>query len=172
MVRNLALLVAVVLTAAACVSITDSAPEAPASSLPTEVDGEAEDRIGGAQIGPGCSPDGCQATIEAVTAGANGELIVQLAANFDMTDSGNHIHVYWDLYTGAQVSADASDKGLISGQWAVAFEPGPFETTDPVSVSDRGGSSTLCVTSAGQVHNVIEPDFVTCVDVSQQLSQL
>lgn len=134
------------------------------------------DSAGGSQDGENAAPatqnacpvDGCEITIDAVEP-AGDELLVTWSANFQPDFSKNHIHVYWDIYSAAQVSSDATSRGVEQGVW-VPTDAFPTYTTDEVvSTAERGGSTTLCVTTSDGDHNVIDDTAVHCVDVSEHL---
>ena len=95
------------------------------------------------------------------------ELKVTWTANFDPDTSRNHIHVYWDTYDPAQVSNDAeSVHGVTQGEW-VPTDSYPSYTSDgAVSVSQRGTSTTVCVTAGDKDHNVIDVGVENCRDVA------
>ena len=116
-----------------------------------------------------CPVDGCQITIDdAVRDGE--ELKVTWTANFDPDISRNHIHVYWDTYDPAQVSNDAeSVHNVTQGEW-VPTDSYPSYTSDgAVAVSQRGTSTTVCVTAGDKDHNVIDVGVENCRDVAALL---
>jgi len=115
-----------------------------------------------------CPVDGCRVSIEAAEP-TDDELLLTFEANYLPDFSKNHIHVYWDIYTAAEVSSDAVANGLEQGVWVPTDSYPTYTTAEVVSTAERGGSSTLCVTTSDGDHNVIDKDAVHCVDVSQHL---
>lgn len=115
-----------------------------------------------------CPVDGCQIKITGVEADGP-ELKVVWSANFDPDFSKNHIHVYWDNYTAAQVSNDADAKGQVQGEWVPTDDYPGYVTEGAVSTAVRGTSTTVCVTAGDRDHNVIDSSIVDCKDVSDLL---
>lgn len=115
-----------------------------------------------------CPPDGCRITI--VDAAKEGdEIAVTWEANFLPDISRNHIHVYWDIYTADQVSADAEARGVSQGEWVPTDAYPSFVTQDVVAVALRGDSTTICVTAADRDHVVLDSSIVDCRDVADLL---
>ena len=115
-----------------------------------------------------CPVDGCRVQIDSVEKDGE-ELELTWSANFNPDFSKNHIHVYWDTYTAAEVSSDATANGLEQGVWVPTDAYPTYITSEVVSTSAREGSTTLCVTTANGDHNVIDKDAVECMDVSSSL---
>lgn len=115
-----------------------------------------------------CPAEGCRITIVDMTRSGD-ELSVTWEANFLPDVSKNHIHVYWDRFTAEQVSSDAEDRGFQQGEWYPTDAFPTFVTQSEVSVANRSGSTTLCVTAGDRDHAVIDPKLVHCRDVSAQL---
>ncbi len=140
---------------------SDSADEgAPAASQPGN---------GAASAPNACPAEGCKITIASV-AKTGGELRLTLTANFTPEVSSNHFHVYWDTYSSKQVSDDAEPRfGVQQGAW-VPTADNPFTTTEAVSVTERGQSTTICVTAGDRDHNVLDPDLFDCRDVRSDLT--
>jgi hypothetical protein len=115
-----------------------------------------------------CPVDGCQIKITDVTVEGQ-ELKVVWSANFDPDFSKNHIHVYWDNYTAAQVSNDAAAKGQTQGEWVPTDDYPAYVTEGPVSTDVRGNSTHVCVTAGDRDHNVIDSSITDCYDVSALL---
>ena len=155
--KFVALMAAFGLLAAACGSDGDT--EAAESGARAEADGGAQNA---------CPVDGCTITFTDIVADGD-ELLVTWDANFDPDGSKNHIHIYWDTFEAAEVSADAADNGFTQGDWHPTDEYPTYTTQSAASVSARGDSTTLCVTAADRDHNVIDKDAVDCRDVSDQL---
>ena len=151
-------LVAVTLGAAACSS------DAKVESSATTQSGDASES-GGQNA---CPVDGCKIAITNVEVDGQ-ELKVVWNANFDPDFSKNHIHVFWDNYTAAQVSNDAQAKGQTQGEWVPTDDYPGYVTEGAVSTSVRGNSTTVCVTAGDRDHNVIDSSIVDCRDVSALL---
>ncbi len=115
-----------------------------------------------------CPPDGCAITFDDIEASGS-ELSITWIANFAPDFARNHIHIYWDIYDAAQVSADAEANGLDQGEWVPTDAYPTFVTEGAVSTEARGESTTLCVTTADRDHNVIDSAAVDCRDVSDLL---
>lgn len=115
-----------------------------------------------------CPSDGCEITITSVEA-AGDELTVSWDTNFAPDVSKNHIHIYWDTFTAAQVSNDAADQGLEQGEWVPTDATPSYTTEGATSMSVRGDSTTLCVTAGDRDHNVIDASIVSCQDVADLL---
>lgn len=116
-----------------------------------------------------CPVEGCSITITDVSSD-DGELRVTWEANFAPDFTKNHIHLFWDTYSVEQVSGNAeSEYGVTQGNWLPTDAFPSVLTEGAVSVSAREGSTTLCVTAADFVHNVLDTSLVTCTDVSDSL---
>lgn len=115
-----------------------------------------------------CPAEGCQIGFADIAASGD-ELEVTWELNFDPDINNNHIHIYWDNFSAAQVSNDATDRGVDQGEW-VPTDQGPTYVTDgAVSTSVRGESTTLCLVAADRDHNVIDETTEVCQDVSELL---
>jgi hypothetical protein len=115
-----------------------------------------------------CPVDGC--TIEITNVEEEGsELRVTWKSNFAPDFSKNHIHIYWDTYTAAQVSNDAAEKGKTQGEWVPTGEYPEYVTEGVVSTKNRSSSTTLCVTAADRDHNVLDSSITDCYDVAALL---
>lgn len=129
---------------------------------------DAGDAGAGEPVGNACPAEGCEIEIvEVVPEGE--ELRVTWRANYLPDASRNHIHVYWDLYTADQVSADADARGVDQGEWVVTDDYPDFVTEGATSVAERGESTTICVTAAGRDHAVLDTSLVDCRDVADVL---
>jgi len=115
-----------------------------------------------------CPVDGCQITITDATQEGD-ELRLTWTANYSPDFSKNHIHVYWDTYTADQVTNDAAARGETQGEWVPTADYPEFVTQGPVSTSQRGTSTTICVTAGDRDHNVIDSSIVNCRDVADLL---
>jgi hypothetical protein len=111
-----------------------------------------------------CPPEGCEITIQDVSA-ADDELSISWEANFDPELSRNHIHVYWDTYTADEVSSDAEDRGVEQGDWHPTDAYPTYTTESGASLANRGESTTICVTAANRDHVVLDSSIVDCRDV-------
>lgn len=115
-----------------------------------------------------CPADGCRIGFADISRSGD-ELEVTWELNFDPDINNNHIHIYWDKFSAAQVSNDATDRGVEQGDW-VPTDQGPTYVTDgPASTSERGDSTTLCLVAADRDHNVIDESTEVCQDVSELL---
>ncbi|MGZ8578041.1 MAG: hypothetical protein ACXWWX_00770 [Actinomycetota bacterium] len=119
-------------------------------------------------VGNACPADGCAITIVDV-APEGEELAITWEANFQPDTSKNHIHVYWDTYSADQVSSDAEARGVEQGEWVPTADYPRYVTESAVSVSERGDSTTVCVTAGDRDHAVIDATIVDCMDVSDLL---
>lgn len=115
-----------------------------------------------------CPPEGCRISIVDVTRSGD-ELAITWEANFLPDVSKNHIHVYWDTFTAEQVSSDAEDRGVKQGEWDPTAAYPTYVTQSAASVSNRGDSTTICVTAGDRDHRVVDPALVDCRDVINQL---
>lgn len=156
---SLAMLLALALLGAACGS-DDAEDTTDAGDAGSEESGDATQNA--------CPADGC--TIDFAELSKSGdEIEVTWALNFDPDINNNHIHIYWDNFTAAQVSNDATDRGVDQGEW-VPTDLGPSYVTDgAVSTSVRGDSTTLCLVAADRDHNVLDEGTEICRDVSEYL---
>lgn len=121
-----------------------------------------------APVANACPADGCKITIADATREGN-EIAVTWEANFVPDVSRNHIHVYWDIYTADQVSSDAESRGVTQGEWVPTDAVPVYVTEGAVSVTKRGGSTTICATAGDRDHAVIDSSLVDCRDVSDLL---
>lgn len=116
-----------------------------------------------------CPVDGCRIEIKDVTRDG-GELKITWKANYKPDVSRNHIHAYWDTYDIKQVSNDAESKhGVTQGEWVPTDSYPQFVTEGAVAVSQRGASTTVCVTAGDKDHNVIDVGIENCRDVASLL---
>jgi hypothetical protein len=118
-----------------------------------------------APVANACPPEGCTITITD-TAKQGSEIAVTWEGNFKPDVSKNHFHIFWDIYTADQVSADAEARGEKQGEWVPTDEVPTYVTEGPVSVDNRGDSTRLCVTAGDRDHVVIDSSIVDCQDVS------
>lgn len=152
------------LAAAGCGDDDSASPD----DNPTDTTAAAGEATGGDGRQNACPVEGCEIRIVDVQA-EGAELAVTWETNFAPDFARNHVHVFWDTYTAAEVSNDASESGLTQGEWVPTGDDPVFVTEGAVSTSVRAGSSTVCVTAADRDHNVIEPDLVDCRDVADLL---
>lgn len=122
----------------------------------------------GGPVANACPADGCQIEIVDVVAEGD-ELRITWEANFLPDVSRNHIHVYWDTYTADEVSADADARGVEQGVWEVTDAYPTYVTEGAITASERGDSTTICVTAADRDHGVIDASLVDCRDVADVL---
>ena len=115
-----------------------------------------------------CPVDGCQITILSIEKSGD-ELEIQWEANFLPDVSRNHIHVYWDIFKAEEVSSDAEANGFKQGDWVPTSDYPNYTTADAMSVANRGGSTTICVTAGGRDHAVLDPQAVHCLSASSSL---
>jgi hypothetical protein len=116
-----------------------------------------------------CPSDGC--SIEILSTDASGtEIEITWSSNFDPDIAKNHIHHDWDIFTADEVSGDAADRGVEQGTWLPTDAYPGLVTSDVISVTERGGSTSLCVTAADRDHSVIDSSAVDCKDVADLLS--
>lgn len=150
----------------------DTAETAETAAADTGADTAGADTADDA-AGNACPPDGCTIAIAAVAADPDaGELVVTFDANFSPDIAGNHFHVYWDNFEADQVSSDATDRGVTQGDWHPTDEYPDYTTSEAMSVSERGDSETICVTTGDRDHAVIDATAVVCEDVSAPLGEL
>lgn len=115
-----------------------------------------------------CPVEGCKIRITDVKPSGD-ELAITWEANFTPDFARNHVHVFWDSFTAAQVSNDAAEHNLKQGEWVPTGENPTFVTEGAVAKSTRGASTTICVTAGDRDHNVINSDLVDCRDVAALL---
>jgi hypothetical protein len=115
-----------------------------------------------------CPQEGCKISIDDVVRDGD-EVKVTWTANFTPDVARNHIHVYWDIYNSKQVSDDAVSRGVEQGSWHPTDEYPTYTTQSEASVSERGESTTICVTAGDRNHNVIDDTLFECKDVSALL---
>ncbi len=141
-------------------------------------DGSDETELGADDGGGGdeatvnaCPADGCMIGFADIATSGD-EIEVTWEINFDPDIANNHIHIYWDSYTAAQVSDDASDRGVEQGEWVPTDSAPTYVTDGAVSTAPdvRGDSTTLCLVAADRDHNVIDEATQVCEDVSEFLS--
>ncbi len=138
--------------------------------------GDSEDESTVAETGSGseeatqnaCPAEGC--TIDFADIQKSGdELEVTWEINFDPDLNNNHIHIYWNKFTAAQVSNDATDRNVEQGEWIPTDSAPTYVTGGAVSTSVREDSTTLCLVAADRDHNVIDESAEVCRDVSDLL---
>ncbi|WP_370401546.1 hypothetical protein [Sulfitobacter sp. JB4-11] len=122
-----------------------------------------------AQDSNACPVDGCVVDIVSVTQD-NGELTVELNANFKPDISKNHFHIWWgELYDVRQVSNNAETVHNVSqGDWHPTDAYPTYATSGVTSVLQRGEAVSLCVSAADRNHDIIDPEALNCVDVSNK----
>ncbi len=156
---SIALLLTLALIGAACGSDSDDTEAGEGATETTAGDGDLQNA---------CPADGCIVDFAGVAA-AGDEIEVTWELNFAPDINNNHIHIYWDNFTPAQVSNDATDRGVDQGEW-VPTDLGPTYVTDgAASTSVREDSTTLCLVAADRDHNVIDEGTEICRDVSELL---
>lgn len=119
-------------------------------------------------VGNACPPEGCSIQITGVEK-SGAELVISWSANFLPDVSRNHIHVYWDNFKAEQVSSDAEANGFVQGDWVPTSAYPNFTTEGAMSLSSRGESTTICVTTGNRDHAVLDPKAVHCMDVSASI---
>ena len=155
---SLALVMSFALFASACGGDTDDDATVEESSSETE----------GAATQNACPAEGC--TIDFGELSKSGdEIEVTWVINFDPDINNNHIHIYWNNFTAAQVSNDATDRNVAQGEWVPTDTAPSYVTSGAVSTSVRGASTTLCLVAADRDHNVIDEGTEVCKDVSDLL---
>ena len=115
-----------------------------------------------------CPVDGCQIKIVSI-AKSGDELEIQWEANFLPDVSRNHIHVYWDTYKAQEVSSDAEANGFKQGDWVPTKDYPQYITAGAMSVANREGSTTICVTASNRDHAVLDPQAVHCLSAASSL---
>ncbi|MEE9333178.1 MAG: hypothetical protein V3U65_03705 [Granulosicoccaceae bacterium] len=115
-----------------------------------------------------CPVDGCQITILSIEKSGD-ELEIQWEANFLPDVSRNHVHVYWDTFKAEEVSSNAEANGFKQGDWVPTSDYPKYTTADAMSVANRDGSTTICVTAGGRDHAVLDPQAVHCLSASSSL---
>lgn len=148
---------ALALVVVACGDATDEAPDLEPDLAETE-----------GPVANACPADGCQVRIVDVALDGD-ELQITWEANFLPDMSGNHIHVYWDIYTADQVSDDAQARGVDQGDWDPTDAYPNYTTTAGASVAGRGDSTTVCVTAGDRDHVVLDSGLVDCRPVDELL---
>lgn len=156
---TLALVLSLALLSSACGSDTDDAAE---ETTETE-SGDGESATQNA-----CPADGCKIDFGEL-AKVGDEISVTWDMNFEPDLNNNHIHIYWNNFTAAQVSNDATDRGVAQGEWVPTDLTPSYETEGASSTSVRGESTTLCLVAADRDHNVIDESTEVCRDVSEFL---
>ena len=148
-------------TLAACGS-SNAKVAAPATTVVAAAPADA----GASSKGNACPVEGC--LVEVTAAEKSGtELSLTFTANFDPDVSRNHIHVYWDHFTAAQVSNNAeSTGGVAKGSWIPTKVVNGFVTQGAVSLQERLKSTKVCVTAGDRNHDVIDVKKFTCRDVT------
>ncbi|MGB5757791.1 MAG: hypothetical protein WBM50_12820 [Acidimicrobiales bacterium] len=166
---SIALLLSSALIGAACGSDSDDTEAGDGDTATTEADGGGtETTEEGGDLQNACPAEGCIVDFADVAA-SDDEIEVTWKLNFDPDINNNHIHIYWDNFTAAQVSNDATERGVEQGEW-VPTDLGPSYVTDgAASTSVRGESTTLCLVAADRDHNVIDEETEICRDVSELL---
>ena len=119
-------------------------------------------------VGNACPPEGCSIQITNIEK-SQSELVLSWTANFLPDVSRNHIHVYWDNFKAEQVSSDAEANGFEQGDWVPTSAYPSYTTEGAMSLSNRGESTTICVTAANRDHAVLDPLAVHCMDVSASI---
>lgn len=161
---KLGIVVTVLLLTGACSS--DDSDQT--TDIESEVDPEAPAADDGG-LQNSCPADGCQIDFASIEADGE-ELKVSWEINFAPDISNNHIHIYWDMFSAAQVSNDATERGVEQGEWVPTDATPEYTTDGAVSTSERGESTTLCLVAADRDHNVIDEGTQVCRDVSEFLS--
>ncbi|UWR21190.1 hypothetical protein [Sulfitobacter sp. S190] len=120
-----------------------------------------------AQDSNACPVDGCAIEIASATQ-TDGELSLEINANFDPDISKNHFHIWWgELYDVKQVSNNAETvHNVAQGDWHPTDAYPSYTTTGVTSLSQRGDASSLCISAADRNHDIIDPGALHCVDVS------
>jgi len=122
-----------------------------------------------AQESNACPVDGCEVDIASVTKDGN-ELTVELTSNFTPDISKNHFHIWWgELFDVKQVSNNAETVHNVSqGDWHPTDAYPSYTTSGPTSLAQRGEAVSLCVSAADRNHDIIDPEILNCVDVSDK----
>lgn len=153
----LALLGAFALVVAGCGDDDDAADEVEPSPTTAPAD-DGESTVNA------CPEDGCTITIDDIATSGD-ELTITWSTNFAPDVARNHVHVYWDNFTAAEVSSDAAANGLEQGKWVPTDASPEFVTEGAVSMAERGESTTVCVTAADREHAVMDTALVDCRDI-------
>ncbi len=124
---------------------------------------------GDAGLANACPVDGCQVLIVSATPSGDDALEVTFDANFGPDFTKNHIHLYWDTFEAGEVSSDAEANGFTQGDWSPTGDYPTFITDSATLISNRGESTTLCVTAANRDHAVLDASLVECLDVSNAI---
>ncbi|NNE73896.1 MAG: hypothetical protein HKN26_09545 [Acidimicrobiales bacterium] len=115
--------------------------------------------------------EGC--VVEFVSATVDGEqLTLTWTANFVPNANRNHLHIYWDTFTPAQVSDDASDRNVAQGLWTESASPTGFTTGGATAPAARGDATRLCAVAADRDHRVIDEGDQRCIDVTAALAEV
>ncbi len=130
---------------------------------------EADDTGGDAALANACPVDGCQISIVSAAPSGDDALEVTFEANFGPDFTKNHIHLYWDTFEAGEVSSDAEANGFTQGDWSPTGDFPTFITDSATLISNRGESTTLCVTAANRDHAVLDAGSVECFDVSDAI---
>lgn len=98
----------------------------------------------------------------------DGEVALQLEANFQPDMAKNHLHIWWgDSFSFMQVSGNAETvHNVKQGSWHPTDIYPDYATQGAVSVENRNGSGTICVGAADRNHDVIDINVYHCVDIS------
>jgi hypothetical protein len=150
----------------AALSLTACASDEPASEGHASSSEHGDGSV--APVANACPTEGCKITITDAVAHGD-EIEVTWEANFQPDVSKNHIHIFWDIYTADQVTADAEARGEKQGEWVPTDSVPTYVTEGAVAVKTRGDSTTICATAGDRDHNVIDSSIVDCIDVSDLL---
>ena len=114
-----------------------------------------------------CQVDGCVVEITA-TERVGDEIKVTMSANYTPNMAKNHLHIWWgENYDIRQVSGNAESLyEMEQGVWQPTDSYPEYTTGGVISVSKRGDATTLCVTSSGRTHDILDPDEMHCVSVA------
>lgn len=154
-----ALVLSLALLASACGSDSGDA---------TDDAAESETADEGSATQNACPSEGCTIEFGELTKSGD-EIEVTWEINFEPDLNNNHIHIYWNKFTAAQVSNDATDRGVDQGEWVPTDLTPSYVTEGAASTSVRGDSTTLCLVAADRDHNVIDEGAEICRDVSDLL---
>ena len=123
-----------------------------------------------AQEANACPVDGCIAKSTSVSKEGD-ELAVEFEANFMPEMSKNHLHVWWgDRFDVKQVSNNAeTEHSVAQGDWHPTDIYPSYVTTGAASVTQREGTTVLCVSPADRNHDIIDAEEFMCLDVADQL---
>lgn len=117
-----------------------------------------------------CPVDGCEVRIVSVQK-ENSELRVTFDANFTPNMSKNHFHVWWgELYDVRQITSNSETTfGMEQGVWHPTDAYPSYLTTGVVSVEERYGATTLCVTAVDRNREILDPEQYDCANVGDLL---